>query len=112
MLAETRTRAPRPSNEYTMLAYAFGILERNHQGKSNVLPCCSRGSRKHAGRGLCDVVSGRPAPALLPSGRRLNWRVRSADDREVAIRWLSGGCHVKLTVGKIRERRRGFRGYR
>lgn len=43
----------------------------------------------------------RRAPALLPSGRRLNWPVRSADDHEAAIRWLSGGCHITLTVGKF-----------
>ena len=34
----------------------------------------------------------RRAPALLPSGRRLNWRGRSADDHEAAIRRLSYGC--------------------
>jgi hypothetical protein len=43
----------------------------------------------------------RRAPALLPSGRRLNWRVRSADDHEAVIRRLSGGCHITLTVGKF-----------
>jgi hypothetical protein len=33
----------------------------------------------------------RRAPALLPSGRRLNWRVRSADDHEAVIR-RQGEC--------------------
>jgi hypothetical protein len=43
----------------------------------------------------------RRAPALLPSRGRLNWRVRSSDNREAAVQRLSWGCHIKLTVGKF-----------
>jgi hypothetical protein len=46
----------------------------------------------------------RRAPALLPSGRRLNWWVRSANDHEAAIRRLSG-----LSCQMDRWRMRGQR---
>jgi hypothetical protein len=74
--------------------------ERNYEGKSNVLLFPRITETRGEGPVRCrERLSGQLR--YYHQGARLNWRVRSADDREAAIRRLSCGCHVKLTVGKF-----------
>ena len=91
-------RTPVASGVHEYVAHYHS--ERNHEGKSKRLAVPA--DRENTRGAACAMSrTARRAAALLPSGRRLNWRGRSADDREAAIRRLSCGCHAKLTVGKF-----------
>jgi len=68
--------------------------ERNHQGKSNVLPFPL--VRKHAGRGVCDVANGSAGSCAITI----------KTPRELAgqaiIKPPFGGCHVRLKSANSR----------
>jgi putative transposase len=59
--------------------------ERNHQGKSNVLLFPQAAQTRRDGPIECRERLVRRAPALLPSGSCLNWRVSSAERRKLRV---------------------------